>query len=145
MNYFEYENFRGLPEIVLLALTIYSEARGEPVEGQLAVAHVVFNRVERGGWWGDTIADVVLSPHQFSGFKKGGFLESWLGAIGLSGVMRREEYGDCELIAGLALEGLTKDPTEGATNFHAVWMEEPPDWALEMERLCQIGEHVFYK
>lgn len=53
-------------DIDILARTIYGEARGEPWEGKIAVAWVVRNRAERGGWWGDTIREVCLKPWQFS-------------------------------------------------------------------------------
>lgn len=31
-----------------------------------AVANVIMNRVNRGGWYGASIKDVVLKPYQFS-------------------------------------------------------------------------------
>lgn len=50
---------------ILLALTIFYEARGEPFEGKAAVAQVVMNRV-KDKRWPDTIEDVILQPKQFS-------------------------------------------------------------------------------
>lgn len=57
-------------EIFLLATVVAMEAVGESYEGQLAVANVVVNRV-LSGKWGDTIADVVYAPGQFSGANSG--------------------------------------------------------------------------
>ena len=48
-----------------LALNIYHEARGERVEGQIAVAHVTMNRVNHEKW-PSTICEVVYQPKQFS-------------------------------------------------------------------------------
>lgn len=39
---------RDRDEIYVLALNIYYEARGEPTEGKIAVAQVVFNRIHDG-------------------------------------------------------------------------------------------------
>jgi N-acetylmuramoyl-L-alanine amidase len=48
-----------------LALTIYHEARGEPLEGQRAVAEVVLNRVAHSSF-PDDVCGVVKDPYQFS-------------------------------------------------------------------------------
>ena len=50
----------------IFAKTIWAEARGEPLEGQIAVANVILNRARQGGWWGDDIAEVCCKPKQFS-------------------------------------------------------------------------------
>lgn len=52
-------------ELECLARNIYFESRGEPVDGQYAVAFVTLNRVEDPRW-ADTICDVVYEPSQFS-------------------------------------------------------------------------------
>lgn len=46
-----------------LALNIYYEARDQSEKGQIAVAHVVMNRVEIKNV---SIKDIVLAPYQFS-------------------------------------------------------------------------------
>src|SRR6185295_16250998 len=53
-------------EITLLALTIYREARGEPHEAQIAVAHTVKNRISKPGWWGTDIVSVLTKKWQYS-------------------------------------------------------------------------------
>ena len=71
------------PPASLLALTLWGEARGEPVLGKRAVAWVVRNRMSIAEAWlerkgrqhplfGDgTVAGVVLRPYQFSCWLKG--------------------------------------------------------------------------
>ena len=49
----------------LLARIVYLEARGEPDEGQQAVAQVVLNRL-KDGTWGDTLSEVIYAPGQFN-------------------------------------------------------------------------------
>ena len=48
-----------------LAMNIYHEARGERMEGQIAVAQVTLNRAAHEEW-PSTICDVVYQPKQFS-------------------------------------------------------------------------------
>jgi hypothetical protein len=41
-------NFKKLDKKQLLSLAIYGEARGEAIEGKIAVASVIMNRIEKG-------------------------------------------------------------------------------------------------
>ena len=52
-------------DIDCLAKNIYHEARGEPLEGQIAVAQVTLNRV-RNPQFQNTVCAVVYAPSQFS-------------------------------------------------------------------------------
>ncbi len=58
---------RGNPrrDIDLLARAVYAEARGEPYEGQVAVAAVILNRTENPNFPG-TIQGVLYEPGAFS-------------------------------------------------------------------------------
>jgi large subunit ribosomal protein L33 len=53
-------------EIECLSRAVYYEARGEPVEGQLAVAQVIVNRTESDGRFPGTICGVIRQRGQFS-------------------------------------------------------------------------------
>lgn len=59
-------------EIHLMAAIIYWEAGWEPMEGKLAVANVVLNRVLSSRFSQNTIAGVIYAPGQFSGVASGG-------------------------------------------------------------------------
>src|ERR1019366_2933897 len=48
--------------LVCLALTIWTESRGEPYKGQVAVASVVMNRVDQNN---STVCHEVNRPYQF--------------------------------------------------------------------------------
>ena len=52
-------------DMILIARVVYSEARGELFEGQVAVATVVLNRFE-SGLFGSSIAKVVFASGQFA-------------------------------------------------------------------------------
>ena len=54
-----------LPDHVLLGLTAWLEARGEPIQGIVAVMFTVLNRAAKGHC-GRTIQDCALWPHQYS-------------------------------------------------------------------------------
>lgn len=61
--------FYGQEDADLLARLVYSEARGESVEGWQAVAHVVRNRVVKNTseFGGGTYSGVILKSGQFAG------------------------------------------------------------------------------
>lgn len=48
-----------------IALTIYGEARGEGIEGMIAVSRVILNRYHAGGY-GRSLAEVCQKPKAFS-------------------------------------------------------------------------------
>ena len=52
-----------IENLVWFALCIYFEAMGEQQEGQVAVGHVIMNRVEKTG---KSMKDVIIKPWQFS-------------------------------------------------------------------------------
>lgn len=108
----------------LLARLITAEAGGEPVLGQLAVAHVVRNRVIKGGWWGNSWTEVINSPNQFA----------------KPSTVATES---AKAVADLVLQGWTVDVVDGATHFHNLSVH--PAWADKLTFVKQIGNHRFYR
>ncbi len=121
-----------------LALNIYHEARGEPLEGRVAVAQVVMNRVGDAEFPG-RVCEVVRQggerPRhrcQFSWWCDGrgdrpDELAAWAGSKDLA---RR------------ILAGSVGDPTGGALWYHADSVA--PNWDRGVIRQAKIGRHVFY-
>jgi spore germination cell wall hydrolase CwlJ-like protein len=112
---------------ICLAMVIYTEARGEPIEGRLAVAEVVINRMERGGT-PKSLCAVTFQANQFAAPAK---------------TLKSDEWQESLLIAKAVL----KDPEGtlpglGATFFHSV--DVLPYWAPHMKRVARIGRHIFY-
>lgn len=62
----------GSNDLNLLARAVYSEARGEPYSGQVAIAAVVLNRV-RNSSFPNTIAGVIYQPGAFTAVSDGQF------------------------------------------------------------------------
>jgi len=116
-----------------LAVAVYFEARGEPIEGQLAVAEVVLNRVASGEYPA-SICAVVKQPAQFSFVRKGDFPR-----IDASSPAWRTAVG----IAHVAGEKLAKELGSDVLWYHAEYVA--PAWAPRLARETQIGAHIFYR
>jgi N-acetylmuramoyl-L-alanine amidase len=114
-----------------LAMNIYHEARGEVIEGQIAVAHVTMNRVKHN-YWPETICEVVYQPSQFS----------WTHQISNHTPKEQAAYDRALVIARDVMIGNTVDPSNGATFYHANYVN--PSWADQMTVSKVIGVHVFY-
>lgn len=114
-----------------LAGAIYFEARGESLEGQLAVGRVIVNRASSGRF-PDSYCGVVYQRSQFS-FVRGRAMptirensRTWRAAVA---------------IAQIARDGSWKSPAKGALFFHAARVS--PKWRLT--RLARVDNHIFYR
>ena len=116
-----------------LAGAVYFESRGEPLDGQLAVAQVVINRAEDGRWPA-SYCGVVYQRSQFS-FVRGGRMPS----INTSSAA----WQRAAAVAKIAHEGLWESPAADAVYFHATHVR--PSWSQRKVRLAQIDTHVFYR
>jgi N-acetylmuramoyl-L-alanine amidase len=130
-------------ETDILARTLWGEARGEGTAGMQAVAAVVLNRVARahekgGAWWGEDVISVCLKPWQFSCWNRADPNYRVLSAVGPGDPYFRNAL----LVARAALAGRLRDPTGGATHYHAAGVR--PDWARGARPTATIGRHVFY-
>lgn len=115
-----------------LAGAIYFESKGEPLEGQLAVAEVVINRSESGRF-PSSLCGVVKQPRQFS-FVRGGRIPS----IPRSSSAWRKAVA----IARIARDELAESRGSQALFFHATYVS--PSWR-GLKRVGTIGNHVFYR
>lgn len=130
-------------DILILAQTIYGEARGEwnEVNGGLAaliaIGNVVMNRLQERTRYGKTIKEVCLKPQQFSCWsdtnKKA--IHTANGSVWML----------CQEVAcGVASRGWP-DLTKGANHYYANFLTGPPYWAKGRKVLVQIGHHLFFK
>ena len=120
-------------DLKCLAPAVYFEARGEPIEGQLAVAEVVINRA-RSGLYPDNYCDVVTQPAQFS-FVRHGQIPA---ADETSAAWQR-----AEAIAEIAQQNLWQTKAADALYFHATYVN--PSWSRQKVQLAQIDTHIFYR
>jgi len=114
-----------------LAGAVYFESKGEPLEGQLAVAEVIMNRAASGRF-PPSICSVVFQPRQFS-FVRGG---------GMPSIPRGSRaWQEAVAIARIARERLWRDVVPNAMFFHAARIAT--SWGKQ--RVAQLGHHIFYR
>ncbi|WIY53524.1 cell wall hydrolase [Devosia sp. YIM 151766] len=122
-----------------LATAIYFEARGESYRGQTAVAQVVMNRV-KDHRYPDTICGVVFQNQHRRNACQFSFACDGIPEV----VNERKPWEQAEDIAAKVTKGeLYLTEVGDATHYHATYVR--PAWAPRMDKVTQIGLHVFYK
>jgi hypothetical protein len=116
-----------------IAVAVYHEARGESLEGQMAVAKVIMNRASSGkypaSWCG-----VVKQPWQFSFVRHGQFpsvdqtTDAWRKALG---------------VTRLAVANAVQSVPTDCLWYHADYVA--PSWGHNLTRVEKIGAHIFYR
>ena len=125
-------------EITCLAQNIYFEARSEPVDGMLAVGHVVLNRVAS-----DRFPDTVCNVVRQGGERRRHRCQfSWWCDGRSDKPHNKDAWNAARLIAWFVYNGQTLDPTGGALWYHAVYVN--PYWREAFVAGPQIGRHIFY-
>lgn len=135
--YLGYKQFTRAADVDLLARTIWGEARGETIEGRIAVANVVMNRVADPRWPG-SVRGVVLQPKQFSAWNEDDPNRRQL----LEVTDENPVFRECLAVAQAAVDGQLEDLTGGANHYFATWIDLP-DWARSMAGTVAIGAHRF--
>lgn len=123
-----------------LAEAIYWEARSEPERGQMAVAQVVLNRAVSGFYPRDVCGVVYQNAHRYLA------CQFTFACEGRRSLVPTEAgpWTRASQIAKDFMAGRTWLPEVGhATHYHATYVR--PWWARSMNRLQQIGIHVFYR
>jgi N-acetylmuramoyl-L-alanine amidase len=114
-----------------LAGAIYFESKGEPLAGQLAVAHVIINRSKSGRFPAD-VCSVVKQRGQFS-FVRGGVIPSVDEG--------RAAYRTALAVAKVALAAAWDSPAPRALFFNTP--NRRP--GSNLTKIAMIGNHVFYR
>ena len=120
-------------ETSCLATAVYFEARGESLEGQLAVARVVMNRASSGRYPPDWCG-VVKQPAQFSFVRHGEFP---------SIDPNSQAWQKAEAIAELAASNIVPSVGADVLWYHADYVT--PAWRRSLQEVQQIGAHIFYR
>ena len=116
-----------------LATAVYFEARGESLDGQLAVAHVVMNRASSGRYPPDWCS-VVKQPAQFSFVRHGEFPYVDTGSAA---------WQKAEAVAELAASNVVPSVGSDVLWYHADYVA--PNWRHSLQEVQQIGAHIFYR
>ena len=121
-----------------LAEALYFEARGEPIQGQLAVGEVILNRV-KDTRYPSSICKVINQGTgrrfacQFT-YTCDGKLET---------VHERKPYEMALKIAKILMTTHDGKLTRGSTHYHSNYVN--PKWSKRFERVAKFGRHIFYR
>jgi hypothetical protein len=118
-----------------IAVAVYHEARGESLEGQLAVARVIMNRAASGKY-PSTWCGTVKQPWQFS------FVNPRTGhypAVAEGSAAWRKALGVTRLAINDAVPILSTD----VLWYHADYVA--PSWGRRLSVVQKIGTHIFYR
>ncbi|MES9970568.1 MAG: cell wall hydrolase [Candidatus Thiodiazotropha sp.] len=125
-------------EIECLAQNIYFEARSESEQGQLAVGHVVMNRVAHKRY-PNSICAVVKQGGEKRRYRCQ--FSWWCDGRSDQPVNQRAWRRSLEL-AKTIHAGQSEDPTDGALWYHADYVS--PEWSSILVLGKKIGQHLFY-
>lgn len=115
-----------LDDLALLARLVFSEARGEPFLGQIAVAAVLLNRIKHPEF-PDSVRAAIYQPRQFE--------------VVSNGTINQTPNNLAYLAVLEALAGV--DPTDGAIFFWNPLKVPASSWVWTRQVKMQIGGHVF--
>jgi N-acetylmuramoyl-L-alanine amidase len=141
-------------DIDVLARTIFGEARGESLEGQIAVAWCIRHRAEFAlayvarhnhphRLYGDgSIAAACKMPWQFSCWNENDPTHAAMLAVGLS----NPAFQHANMVALQVISGRAEDGMPGTTHYynHAA-VKHDPAWVQGAVLVATVGSHRFYK
>lgn len=135
----------NLSEKQLFTLCLYGEARGEPIEGKIAVASVIINRLKRGRWYGKSLRGVILKPLQFSCFNEDDPNKKKIEIIAqnfIEYLHSYEQLRECYWVAVGFLDCWITSNVGKATHYHTKSIN--PKWDDKMKLIATIGNHEFF-
>ena len=118
-----------------IAVAVYHEARGETLEGQLAVAKVIMNRAASGKY-PSTWCGVMKQPWQFS------FVNPRSGQYPAVDTASRA-WAKAQGIARLAVANVIPTVSDDVLWYHATYVA--PSWGRRLSLAQRIGTHIFYR
>jgi N-acetylmuramoyl-L-alanine amidase len=145
-------DFSSISSYEIVALTIYGEGRGEPIEGQIAIGCIIRNRVHEA-----TISkgykDICLAPLQFSCWNENDpnrkLLESIVTKM-QGGFLSTDNTTDpvlrqCIYVSKGIVDWDIMSNIGSSTNYMTkqLYNANPPVWARELKVSSTIGKHVF--
>ena len=115
-----------------MTLCIYHEARGEPIDGKIAVCHVILNRAYSRGL---SVKQIILQPYQFS----------WANGNARPPIKDYDSLEECaDAVDACLLERSRGEYFSHADHYFSDTIN-PPSWAKNMTLVEKIGHHSFYR
>ena len=127
-------------ERLVLALTIWREARGEDHKTKVAVACSIRNRVLHPKWWGNDYVSVCTKKWQYSSMTATSDPQ-----LGLWPSITDFSFAECMEIADAVIDGELSTPieTHGADSYYDDSIA-PPKWATPDKFVGKLGKLNFY-
>jgi len=134
----------SLSSTEIVALTLYGEARGEPIEGQIAVGCVIRNRIGVS----KTYANVCLEDYQFSCWNPDDpnyVILVELAKTIIFGSVENLVLNQCLWIATGIVDRVIMDTVHNSQNYLTTkaYMSGKVEWAANMKPTKVIGNHTF--
>jgi len=127
-------------ELNCLAKNVYHEARGEPTDGQYAVAEVTMNRVA-SKHYPNTVCEVVFQENFDVIRKRNVSAFSWT-ELDKSAPIDRDIWKRAWKIAVEVYDEEAEPRVDGALFYHSRNIR--PRWSRRKRRIAKIGSHIFY-
>lgn len=119
--------FYNSDDLFWLSRVIFAESGNQPLEGQMGVAMVVYNRIA-DSWYPDTILGVLSQKNQFTTYKNGA-------------LANRTPNASSIIAAKLVMDGGIVKEIAHATHFDSI----SGSWAsYNLKTIMVIGGHTFY-
>tara|TARA_S200000501_G_scaffold193393_1_gene182210 strand:+ start:1017 stop:1616 length:600 start_codon:yes stop_codon:yes gene_type:complete len=151
LNYIRYSH----QDVECLAKNIYFEAGVESTAGRLAVANVTLNRMDSKQYPNSVCEVVKEGKHRYNAN-----LDQWIPVRDrcqfswycdgrIDDPNPGKTWNDAQELADLVMQKHQRriliDITDGATHYHANWMESFPIWSFHHKKVASIDRHIFYK
>lgn len=112
-------------DIRIMAQAVYGEARGEPYEGQVAVAAVILNRIN-SPIFPNTVSDVIFEPRAFTAVADG---QIWMDPD--------------EEARKAVLDAINGQDPSGDALYYFNPQTATSGWIWTRPQIKQIGKHIF--
>jgi N-acetylmuramoyl-L-alanine amidase len=132
---------RRAEDLQCLAENVYFEARGEPLDGQYAVAEVTLNRTHAPNF-PRTICAVVHETRWDPGRRRFVADFSWT-ELRAPALPDGPAWKQAVTVAAAAYDELRAPLVPDALFYHATSIR--PGWANSRRRVATIGNHIFYR
>lgn len=147
----------SVQDVIILAKTIFGEARGSTHLDRVAVGFVVKNRCEKARHYkkekkkthplfGDgSVSSACLAPWQFSCWNQNDPNFTLLTNLELGDGLSRSDFRKSLLAALWVIEGTSEDITKGCLHYHHHQLAWPKSWGVPKQADERIGAHLYYK